>query len=98
MSGRCFYYEIILNSLIYVTVVFVSNLKSTWKINDQWEIPEYFPSRSRTMPPSIKLASIPVVYKDYLKNLGESKGAHVINIEREIHRCFSQFLHLHDGV
>ena len=45
-----------------------------------------------------KLASIPVVWKDYLKNLDESKATHVINIERETHRCFSQFLHLHDGI
>ena len=48
MSSSCFYYEMILNSIIYLTVVFVSNLKSTWKYNDQWEIPEYFPSRPRS--------------------------------------------------
>lgn len=53
---------------------------------------------SEPKPRSIKLASIPVVWKEYLKNLGESKATHVINIEREIHKCFSQFLHLHDGI
>ena len=28
MSSSCFYYEVILNSIIYLTVVFVSNLKT----------------------------------------------------------------------